>query len=205
MVATADDYTWFPVLFPGLAEAYCLTLIRGVAPEELLSHLGAQLPPRQITGIEALTTAAYAAQTEQSDPLVFIGVTQPGDGWTLAVEPNGFAGVNAARMVPASIGTRAVSHFRNINALDEFCWFEDGVVRLCFEPLGPSQRLGTEADAHVDLMRQVGFVLGEDDDDDYDGMHTEAAFALAEELTGVRVTPDLLNASSYLCPPAPAL
>ncbi len=201
MAATADDYTWFGVLFPYLAEAYCLTLGRGVSGAQLLGRLGAADQPRRITGAAALTDAAYA--TQDPGTRSFIGAADAGGGWTLAAEPNGFTGVTAPRMLPVSAGTRIVSHFRNVNALDEFCWFEDGAVRLCFEPLGPRNRTGTEADAHLDLMRQAGFVL-DSGDDEYDGMQLEASFALAKELTGVRVTPDLLDSAPCLCASIPA-
>lgn len=39
MTATAADYTWFDDRFPGLAEAYCLTLVRGPSPEEMLARV----------------------------------------------------------------------------------------------------------------------------------------------------------------------
>lgn len=197
---TADDYTWFRVLFPDLARAYSLTLVRGVPAADLLDRLGVHDQIRTITGAGALTNAAYSAQVPGESS--FMSAADAGGGWTVAVEPNGFAGVTPGRLLPVSAGTRIVSHFRNINALDTFCWFEDSSVRLRFEPGDPRHQTGTEAYAHLALMKQVGFVLDEDDDE-YDGMELEAAFALAEQLTGVRVTPDLIDATPYLCATIP--
>ncbi|AWS42972.1 hypothetical protein DKM19_17965 [Streptosporangium sp. 'caverna'] len=42
MTATAADYTWFDERLPGLAEAYCFTLIRGLTSEEPAVRLGAR-------------------------------------------------------------------------------------------------------------------------------------------------------------------
>lgn len=51
-------------------------------------------------------------------------------------------------------------------------------------------------------MRQVGFDLRDDEDRDYE-LRTEAAFALAEHLTGVKLTQELLDSADYLCARAP--
>lgn len=40
--ATAADYAWLDEDLPGLTEAYCLTLVRGLAPEEVLRRIGAR-------------------------------------------------------------------------------------------------------------------------------------------------------------------
>ncbi|MEH0823749.1 MULTISPECIES: DUF6461 domain-containing protein [Micromonospora] len=54
----------------------------------------------------------------------------------------------------------------------------------------------------MEAMRQAGFDLSEDDDADF-SVHTEAAFALAEHLTGVRLAPELLGSATYVCGTAP--
>src|SRR5205823_14898736 len=117
-------------------------------------------------------------------------------------EVNGWIGTLPAVIVPLSQGTRLVSHYRNVNALDFFKWVEDGEVRLSFEPLFPSVREGSRADDVVEVMGQVGFDLREGPERTFEH-HTEAAFALAEHLTGVTVTPALLSTSDFLCGIAP--
>jgi len=78
----------------------------------------------------------------------------------------------------------------------------DGEVLVSFEPLFPGQRDGTGADAVLDLMRQVGFVF--DEEPDFEVYRpSAAACALAETLTAVRVTPALLEGSTYLGGTAP--
>ncbi|MET8862014.1 DUF6461 domain-containing protein [Nonomuraea sp. NPDC004580] len=113
---------------------------------------------------------------------------------------NGHLGVNRKAIVPLSAGTRLVSHSRNVNAVGCFHWVEDGEIRLSFDPLFPSLRHGSAPDELVETMRQVGFDLGDDIDR---GIHDKAAFALAEHLTGVKLTPQSLEGSTYLCGLAP--
>ncbi|QGN45545.1 hypothetical protein GKC29_00850 [Micromonospora sp. WMMC415] len=196
MSTTASDYTWFSDRFPGLLEAYCLTLVKGLTPTGLLDRLGAREECR-VTGAENLIEPAYEAWEEHQADRLFVGATAFGD-WALAVEPNGYLGTLDEVIVPLSKGTRLVSHFRNVNAVDHFFWLDDGDLRLHFEPLFPAGRDGSDPDGLVDVMRQVGFDLSEDDDASYE-LHTEAAFALAEHLTGVRLTPELLQSATFVC------
>ncbi|MFD0852608.1 DUF6461 domain-containing protein, partial [Actinomadura adrarensis] len=128
-----------------------------------------------------------------------VAVTEAGGDWALAVEANGYLGVTEDAIVPLSAGTRLVSHFCNVNALDRFCWVEDGEIRTTFEPLFPSHREGTAPDELLKPMRAAGFNL--------EGSNAEnapfSAFALAEHLTGVRVTAKLLRESHFQCGLAP--
>jgi hypothetical protein len=55
-------------------------------------------------------------------------------------------------------------------------------------------------DALVGAMQEVGFDISEDGEDD---QPTEAAFALAERLTGIRLTLGLLEKATYTCGIAP--
>jgi hypothetical protein len=200
MPATAADYAWLEERFPDLLEAYCITLVRGIAPEEVLRRLGAP-EARRITGVDGLTEAAFAAWDLYEGDQLFLGATAVGD-WTLVVEPNGFLGIIEAAVVPLSRGTRLVSHFRNVEAVDHFYWIEDGTIRLTFEPLFADRRDGSDPDGLVEIMELVGFDLRPADDRNGD-LHTEATFALAEHLTGVRLTPHLLESATFVCGTAP--
>jgi len=199
MAATAADYTW--VADDPMFEAYCLTLARGLAPAEFLGRLGAR-PEASRTGISALYEPSYdvwADNERMAAQHLFIGAAAvPGDGgdWALGVEINGYLGATPEAIVPLSAGTSIVSHYRSVNADGRFHWVEDGDIRLYFEPLEPAYREGSTPDALVDVMREVGFDLQEDTEYEHP---TEATFALAERLTGIRVTMDLLEESSYEC------
>ncbi len=200
MAVTAADYAWVAGEDSATFEAYCLTLARGLTPAEFLAGLDAR-PEAPLTGISALYEPSYEVwdDNEQAGDRLFVAVTTvPGDGgdWALGVEINGYLGVTPEAVAPLSAGTRIVSHYRNVNAVDRFCWIENEDIRLSFEPLFPAYREGSTPDALVDVMREIGFDLREDAEFD---IPTESAFALAERLTGVRVTMELLEKSSYEC------
>jgi hypothetical protein len=199
VTVTAADFSWFADRPAGLYEAYCLTLARGLAPAEFLARLGARAE-RGRKGVGELFGPSMERWGGFPEEGLLIGVTTaPGSGcdWALGVEINGFLGVSEDLIVPLSAGTSVVSHFRNIEAVNRFYWVEDEEIRLYFEPLIPQSRYGSAPDALTDLMRQVGFDLREDGDNSEHS--NEAAFALAERLTGVRVTPELLEQAQYQC------
>lgn len=197
MAATARDYTWFTSDFP---DAYCITLVQGLAPEEFLSRIGAEVDPhsRDADGLEELCAEVSFDGAHHRLPIGTAAVTGDGGLWTLGVEWNGFAGVTDEIMMPASVGTRIVSHFRNENAADYFHWYEDGKVLLQFEPLFAYARFGPEADSIAEQMLEGGFDLGDSQDRDVE-LHTEACFALAERLTGVRLTAATLRETQFVC------
>ncbi|MCX4785156.1 MULTISPECIES: DUF6461 domain-containing protein [unclassified Streptomyces] len=147
MTATAADYVWLNERFPDLAEAYCFTLVHNLAPVDVLARLEGQSEPSQ-TGVEAIVDAAFELLDRSDNTRQFIAMTTVGD-WTLLIEPVGYIGVTEERALPASAGTRWVSHFVNINGLDSFLWAQDTAGRLTFEPAVPDRRWGTTPDEPV--------------------------------------------------------
>jgi hypothetical protein len=197
MTATAADYMWLEERFPDLAEAYCFTLVHNLPPSDLLARLGGQTEPSR-TGTEAIVDAAFDLLGRSDNARQFIAMTTVGD-WTLLIEPNGYLGVTEEKALPASAGTRWVSHFVNINGLESFLWAEDTVKRLTFEPGFPDHRWGTTPDELLDAMHHSGFQFWDETSDTAEFLATEAAFALAEHLTGVRITPELLRDTTFVC------
>ncbi|MBK3576961.1 hypothetical protein JHN63_24800 [Streptomyces sp. MBT65] len=193
---TADDYTWLRERYASLMEAYCVTLVRAITPDRLLHELGAE-PGIRVSGVQALREPSYTSWDDHDGDPLFVGVAALGE-WSLMVEYNGFVGVTGAAMLPVSRGRTVVSHFRNVNAMDHFYWFEDGETRLHFEPLFAYARDGSHADELLAEMRESGFELSEDEEEDesYD-LHTEAAFALSHRVTGVRLTPELFASLEF--------
>ncbi|MGW1840384.1 DUF6461 domain-containing protein [Streptomyces sp. NPDC002067] len=194
---TAADYAWLRERYEELMEAYCVTLIHGLAPQEVLRALGAE-PAPGVTGVAGLSEPAYEAGDEDR---LFLGVASLGE-WSLMVEYNGYLGVTDEAMLPLSQGRTVVSHFRNVNAVDHFYWYRDGAIRLHFEPLFAHDRDGTHPDELIDAMRESGFDLSDADDRVIDA-HTEAAFALAHHLTGVRLSPELFERAEFCCGSVP--
>ncbi|MGW1801661.1 DUF6461 domain-containing protein [Streptomyces sp. NPDC001984] len=202
MTANATDYLWFEERFPDLAEAYCITLVYEVSPAELLRRLGGRPEPAR-TGIQALIEAAYDFYAPFSGTRTLFGMTPIGP-WTLMVEPNGWHGVNEEKALPASVGTRWISHYDNSNANNDgsFLWTEYSDRRLQFDLRDADYRSGSHPDELLDVIRRLGFEFPEEptttDDLDTD-LAIPAAFALAEHLSQVRLTPAHLQDSAFIC------
>ncbi|MGW2052266.1 DUF6461 domain-containing protein [Streptomyces sp. NPDC001858] len=195
MTKTGADYAWFENDFPDIAEAYCFTLVRGLSPTELVSRLEGR-PEVPLRGISAVVDAAFAQYDLEEGDRQLIAMTAVGS-WTLLIEPNGYLGVTEARVLPASAGASWVSHFVNANGVGTFLWAEDQVLRLCFDPMFPEDRWGTEPDELLGVMERIGFHL--DKEIPETDLSAPAAFVLAEHLTSVAITPALLQDTTFTC------
>ncbi|MEU5876053.1 DUF6461 domain-containing protein [Spirillospora sp. NPDC047279] len=198
MATTATDYQWIND-YSELAEAYCAVLIRGVTPQDFLRGMRAE-HRGSASGYADLERHTRDVWEEHSDNAYLIGATTVlGDQgeWVLGLESNGFLGTLPHLVAPLSNGTRLVAHFCNVNAHDLFLWYEDGSRRTAFEPLFPGHRDGSAPDELVNVMAEVGFDLQQDEDEQDFSLTTEAAFALAERLSGVRLTPEVLDKATF--------
>ncbi|WP_405683624.1 DUF6461 domain-containing protein [Streptomyces sp. NBC_01387] len=202
MTPHITDYMWFEECFPDLADAYCITLVHELSPAELLRRLGGRTEPSR-TGIPALVEAAYDSYAPFSGTRTLFGMTTIGP-WTLMVEPNGWHGVNEAKALPASVGTRWISHYDNSNANNDgaFLWAENTDRCLQFDLRDASHRYGSHPDDLLDVIRHLGFEFPEEptttDDLDTDRA-VPAAFALTEHLTHLRLTPTHLQDTAFIC------
>ena len=214
---TAHDYAWIrtsPVFRHMTRSGYTLTLVRGWAPREVLRVMEAE--PRGIgEGTAGLIKADDAHSAEVDDywdeSYIAGAFSVPGESgdWTLVLGFDGGLGIAAPCVETLSKGGRVVAHSTNGGKpIDLFHWFEDGELRTTFE--GPSARDGRTPDELVPLLREVGFPLtfeGEHDESAPDVDRKAAVLALAERLTGVRITESLLQDATYelgLVPEQPA-
>ncbi|MDV9169421.1 DUF6461 domain-containing protein [Streptomyces sp. W16] len=199
--ATAADYGWIrssssPFSYP-LESGYTLVLVRGVSPAELLAVAGAE--PRGVCeGLDELIEQHLELIDESDgwDACVLAGAcTVPGEegDWTLALAlggdfwPLGF-------METLSAGSRVVTHSSNGGKpMHFFHWYENGELRTEFE--WPTVRRGSSPDELNSLICEVGLGLTDEEASRVD--RKAAVFALAERLTGVRVTAELLKLAEY--------
>lgn len=193
MIPHARDYRWFEGGFASLADSYCVTLVAGLGPHEVLARLGG-VRVGVFTGAEALVAPAFDLWVQSDGTRLFVGLADLG-AWTLMVEPHGHMGVTDAYAVPLSRGTTLVAHRRTATGADRFVWLRDGVRVLDLEPSAPHRRSGTDATAAGldDVLDQVG--LGADG---AAGTGPGAAFALAEYVTGVEVGAQVLMAARFV-------
>lgn len=192
MTAQPDDYAWFPAATGELANAYCITLIRAVAPDAVLTRLRGK-DFRTVHGSDELVQ--MVGDRDAGDHAL-VGVTEV-RGWSLMVEPNGFIGVSSRYSKPLSANTLLVAHYLDVNLRDEFVVAEDGVITASLEPSAPDVRRGPKADEIAETMAAVGYDLtgASEPGDRFELL----AFALAEELTGVRLRERDVVAADYLC------
>jgi hypothetical protein len=198
-----------------MESGYTLTLIQGRTPREVLRAMAAE-PRGTGEGTAGLIEAddAHRAEVDHDywdESYVAGAFSTPGENgdWTLVLGFDGGLGIAGACVEALSQGGRVVAHSTNGGKpIHLFHWFEDGELRTTFE--GPSSRDGNTPDELVPMLREVGFPLtpgGEHDENAPDVDRKAAVLALAERLTGIRVTESLLQGATYelgLVPEQPA-
>jgi hypothetical protein len=188
---TAADYAW--IRERDQYETYCVTLVQGAAPEELLQALGVESGMR-ITGVDGLIKPSQDAVLDHHRE--FAGATSLG-GWSLMYEPDGFLGVTDEAMLPLARGRTVVTNHRAIAGASRFCWYRDGAVLLDFDQAFPDDRAGSHPDGLLTEMRESGFDVSGADDLDH-GRQFLAGFALAHRITGIHLTPELFASAEFI-------
>jgi hypothetical protein len=194
--ATAADYAWFNDHW--LRQAFCITLVGGLDEPEVLRRFGGERSqPRTLTVTEAgeLSGSFHAGYPQ----LVLVATA---DGWSVAVEDNGFEGWRPEVLQALSRGTQAVSVFDN-GSEGYFSYAVNGALLVQFELLFPQRRWGSQADLLLPQMRAVG--LDPDWQEPPPGELDTAALALAERVTGVHLDPRMLEGPLLVAEIAPLL
>lgn len=178
---------------------YCLALVAESAPEDVLSSLRSVGDKLSVVGAEAAVRAADGLGVQHDVDGVHrqpVAVAEAGNGWTVMLQAPGFLGISPTGMSEVVQRHDVVSH-----GADRFVWWSQGVERISFEPLLPrSDLVGVLADRQpadaraqiVTLIEEVGGI----DLDETQGEechHVAGSFALAERLSGVPITPRLLE------------
>jgi hypothetical protein len=186
MITPPGDYAWFAN--SGLAEAYSFIFVRGLTPEQLVTRMGGRAEDFSWMTLDGSIDAGscYDYRTE------FVAVTTVGD-WAFVAQYNSWLGADDEFLVPLSTGTRLVSLYRlDIKGLEEFRFVEDGAVRFSFwAQEGYSEEVPDEL---VETMKQIHHVYGNDAYELYQG----PGLVLIERLTGIKLTGQILEGSSYL-------
>ncbi|MFI7455482.1 DUF6461 domain-containing protein [Nonomuraea sp. NPDC049714] len=182
-----------------LGEIYCVTLLRGLDPAEVLRRFGARTSTEMSFAELELAVSDFTVATEGGDGGGYVGVVATGDGCA-AVEPYGWSGTGVGMLARLSAGTDVVSVLRHNYACDYFHYAADGMLITAFDPTFPERRSGADTDRLAGLMREFGLPLeassDEDGDQCYDDLFRHGLarmFAMAARLTGVTFTADLLD------------
>jgi Family of unknown function (DUF6461) len=194
--ATAADYAWFNDHW--LGEAFCITLVRGLGEAEVLRRFGGERSQaRTLTVAEA---GELSGSLQAGYPQLVLVATA--DGWSVAVEANGFQGWRPEVLRALSRGGQAVSVLDN-SMEAYFSYAADGRLLVQFELLVPRRRWGSRPDLLLAQMRAVG--LDPDRDQPPGGERNTAALALAERVTGVHLDPEVLEGPLLVAEIAPLL
>ncbi|MEV6867620.1 DUF6461 domain-containing protein [Streptosporangium subroseum] len=181
--ATADDYAWFDERDDALnVIGFCITFVHGLTPEETFRRLG-------ITGKPWTDSEGFDPNTVTAGTL---------DGGTVLVEVSGFAGILDGVAERLSADTRTAAVYLSVNADQRFVHAADGQVVTGFETDGPDDRHGADPDRLLSHMLDLGMPVDDADPDDDWGDPILTAFALAERVTGVRLTPAALDSPSLV-------
>ncbi|MBM2616856.1 hypothetical protein JIG36_14945 [Actinoplanes sp. LDG1-06] len=120
----------------------------------------------------------------------YFGVSRLDDSWSLVVEDNGTLGLADELLRPLSVGTTVVCLYRGADGRGRFLVLEDEAVQLALDPMEAGRRTGAKASELGTQIAAAG--LGGSADP------TAAGFALAERLTGVRLSLEMLQERTYL-------
>ena len=182
-----------------LGEIYCVTLLRGLDPAEVLRRFGARTSTQMSFAELGLAVSDFTVATEGGAGGGYVGVVPTGDGCA-AVEPYGWSGTDSWTLARLSAGTDVVSVLRHNYARDYFHYAADGIVLTAFDPTALELRSGADTDRLAGLMREFGLPLEESSDEDWDQRYDDLPghgrarmFAMAARLTGVTFTADLLD------------
>lgn len=183
-VACIRDYTWLRETQPDLAEAFCISYVRGLNKTEALGRLGvAERNLRCLPIAEALEAGLCAEDPPPLTAHAFLA-----SGWTVIVEPTGCRATRPECYRALSAETELVSVRVIMGHRYEFRWVIDSVLQTFFDAQSPTCRRGTRPNALDEDMRALGL--------DGSGDSTDpgaAALALAERVTGRRISPGDLN------------
>ncbi|MBB6171016.1 hypothetical protein HNR23_001076 [Nocardiopsis mwathae] len=183
-VACPGDYAWLRETQPDLAEAYCLSYVRGLTKAEALGRLG--VAERRLRCLPIAEAVEAGLSAEGTPPLTVHALSV--QGWTVIVEPTGCRATRPECYRQLSAETELVSVRVLIDQVCEFRWVVDGVLQTFFDAATPSVRRGTRPDALADQMQAVGLT-----DDAEPADPGAALLALADRVTGVRLRPEYLD------------
>jgi hypothetical protein len=201
-MATASDYAW-AIETHALSLNFCLTFVRDLTPDEVITRLGGARPV-SIVSVESALGASEAVRewvdengAAHSSDLDYVAVTPLGH-WAMIIEPNGFLCTEDAVVRTLSAAGEMVSFYFNENTTPRFSWAVGGREVVGFDPGYPLDRSGDDRTRLDPELTELGFAL-DAADEDYDEQFRQRTLALMERITGVRWDAALLRDAAFRC------
>ena len=211
-MTTYRDYLWVDGdEYAGwMSSGYLVTLIGSATPGQVLDRLGAFEQRRTGTGFDGFHRRVMEIHSfGLIEPMTFcaqiVAVADIGDGWVLMLQGDSeYLGGDGTFMAEVIAEHEVVSHSRNVNASSRFSWWRGGDCQASFDTLVPTWDLDRLAESPTSgsptllrLVEQVGGILVDEAEPRTEFFHVPGAFALAEMLTGVAMTPELLSTAEF--------
>ncbi|MCM4084638.1 DUF6461 domain-containing protein [Paractinoplanes hotanensis] len=191
MDSAVGDFRWFSQDL-ALGLDFCLTFVRASNPGEVLARLGGVAP----IDIRGSANLPAAGDLDPGNGLAFLAVADVG-GWTMIVEPNGSFCLDEQVVQALSADGEQVTFYQSEHAKPQFLWAAGGDVRVAFCPAGDDSRSGSDPHRLDEVLAELGF--GAQDDEEFPAR----TLALMHHLTGVRLTPTMLENVVFRCAFAP--
>ncbi|GIJ56633.1 DUF6461 domain-containing protein [Virgisporangium aurantiacum] len=166
-----------------IGEAVCISYVQGIDEAAMIRAFGgdpADTAPRSAR--EAGAEFAVSRYDYAVPPVLLVA---PAGKWLIGVEYNGFEGSRPEVLRGASAGGTAVSVHRSMNGSDRFTYATNGRTTVWFDMNRPEDRHGAAPDALGAHLDDLPFGSG--------GDAYAAGLALAERITGVRLTGAVLD------------
>jgi hypothetical protein len=165
-----------------IREAVCVSFVHGVDEDAMIRAFGgdpADTAPRSARDVgDEIAGLSY----DRIPPVLLVAAV---DRWLIGVEYNGFQGSRPEVLRGASAGGTAISVYWNVNGTNRFTYATGGRTTVGFDMHRPEDRHGAVPDALTAQLDGLEFGSG--------GVAYAAGLALAERVSGVRLTGTLLD------------
>ncbi|WP_157520652.1 DUF6461 domain-containing protein [Herbidospora daliensis] len=180
------------------ADGITFTYVRGVSPADLVARWGGDIAAFTPMSFEDMAWNCYS----RNKPLPFLAVTAIGD-WTLAVDDHMIGVINEI-IQPLSLNGRVVSHYlQEITGIYEFRWVEDGRIEFGF--YGEDGFISGDPDTNMPagwdvVPESFAAILARSDTmfPDRPEINNGPVFTWAEDLTGITLTPPMLDGLEFV-------
>jgi hypothetical protein len=177
-----DYYRQFLVDRWDIREAVCITFVHGIGEDAMIRAFGGDPADTAPRSARDIGDEFVGLRYDQTPPVLLVA---PVDEWLIGVEYNGFQGSRPEVLRGASVGGTAVSVYWNVNGTNRFRYATGGRTSVGFDMHRPEDRHAAAPDALAALLDGLEFGYG--------GDAYAAGLALAERVSGVRLTGTLLD------------
>jgi hypothetical protein len=186
-----------------LGVIFSVAFFRGLDPAEVVCRFSRGEDSGQESDFGGLGDKAYefVNETDGGDGGGYVGVFQAGE-WCVAIEPYGWMVTLHEVVTKLSRGCEVLAVTRHDYAAEHsFEYAIDGTIVTGYRLRHPYERYGSDPDRLNGFMRELGMGLDTPEDKAArdaaweDNYYTAVprGFALAAKVTGVPLTPDMLN------------